>query len=83
MVQSVIHILKELYCSDNRFVLLLADKAFLNIYSAEGKLLKQHLMDTNKRETIIDVSTLPPGSYSIAFLRNGKQIDGSRFIIAN
>ncbi len=62
---------------------VLAGEAILNIYSAEGKLLKQYLMDTNKRETIIDVSTLPPGSYSIAFLRNGKHIDSSRFIIAN
>jgi hypothetical protein len=62
---------------------VLAGEATLNIYSAEGKLLKQHLMDTNKREIIIDVSALPPGSYSIAFLRNGKHIDSSGFIIAN
>jgi hypothetical protein len=61
----------------------LAGEATLNIYSAEGKLLKQHLMDNNKREIIIDVSALPPGSYSISFLRNGKHIDSSRFIIAN
>ncbi len=62
---------------------VLAGEATLNIYSAEGKLLKQHLMDNNKREIIIDVSALPPGSYSISFLRNGKHIDSSRFIIAN
>lgn len=62
---------------------VLAGEATLNIYSAEGKLVKQHLMDTNKREIIIDVSALAPGSYSIAFVRSGKQIDSSRFILAN
>jgi hypothetical protein len=62
---------------------VLAGEATLNIYSAEGKLLKQHLMDANKSSAIIDVSSLPPGSYSIAFVRSGKQIDSSRFILAN
>jgi hypothetical protein len=60
---------------------VLFENTYLQINSADGKLIDQIPVTKNLGETIIDVSKLTPGAYTLVLINDKNLLDRTKFVI--